>query len=424
MMRSNSTGTDFQAVCLCGGYGFPISASAARIIMVGKALQQTGIQFRVLHCGPSPVEINRRNSGTYEGIPFQYTTSVRRPKNTPLRLLTYGWGLLDVTVRLIRFYLTRRPTVVYLYLMDGPMNVYLGALCQVLQFPVIQEVCEWVPDQPTTSAFNQWLYKRRIFECATGALVISKAIETRVKERSKAAEVDILIHRVPVLVDAQRFANASPPVGNDAGQQPTFVYCGTWLRDVFFIIRAFARVKHAGHQCTLTIIGECGEKKGEELLGFAKEQGLAGGDVILTGCVDDRTLESLYKSATALLMPLWNDDKSITRLPNKMGEYLASSRPVITSQAGDLREFLFDGVNAYVANPGDEDDFARRMIAVLQDPARATEIGVAGQQTCFERMDYRSHASGLAAFFTRCAEYHSKRKGELIEDYNAHLGSN
>ncbi len=177
-----------------------------------------------------------------------------------------------------------------------------------------------------------------------------------------------------------------------------------------FLIRAFTLVRLAGHECKLTIIGECGERSGPAVLDYARQQGLSPEDIILIGCVDGRTLAGSCKAATALLMPLWNDDESVTRLPNKMGEYLASGRPVITCEIGDLTDFLIDNVNAYVGEPGNERDFANKMLSVLQDPDRAEQIGAAGQQTCFARLDYRAHASGLAKFFVRCMERRNERR--------------
>src|SRR5690349_6262726 len=91
-----------QVVCICGGYGFPLgNASAARIIVVGKALQRAGLEFHLLHCGPSPVPINNRKSGVYEGIPFEYTTWVTRPQNWLARILVYARGLVGLTSRLL-----------------------------------------------------------------------------------------------------------------------------------------------------------------------------------------------------------------------------------------------------------------------------------------------------------------------------------
>src|SRR4051794_37228365 len=91
-MKSDATAlTQDCVVCICGGYGFPLgNASAARIIVVGKALQRAGLEFHLLHCGPSPVPINNRRSGVYEGISFEYTTTVKRPQNALARLLVYA----------------------------------------------------------------------------------------------------------------------------------------------------------------------------------------------------------------------------------------------------------------------------------------------------------------------------------------------
>src|SRR6185503_12592373 len=99
-------------------------------------------------------------------------------------------------------------------------------LCGLLGFPLVQEMCEWFPGEPQCPAFTEWLYKKQIFKRATGVLVISRAIEERVRQRAP----ETLVHRVPALVDAGRFA-AAPPLPNGSDRQiPNFLYCGTWTR--------------------------------------------------------------------------------------------------------------------------------------------------------------------------------------------------
>jgi peptidoglycan/xylan/chitin deacetylase (PgdA/CDA1 family) len=266
-----------------------------------------------------------------------------------------------------------------------------------------------------------------MFKRATGALVISKAIEERARERAMQVNPDLMIHRVPSVVDVNRFAAASsmaaPPImGGQDQPVPNFVYCGTWLNDVFFLIRAFALVKLKSYRCKLTIVGNSDDHR-DRLLEYAIQQGLSAEDVVITGCVDERTLEACYKSASALLMPLWNDDQSVTRLPNKLGEYLASGRPVISCKIGDLMDFLADNVSAYLGEPGHERDFVDRMTAVLQDPERAAEVGRAGQQAGFAFLDYKTYSSGLSEFFAGCIGRHNQRRstrsntGQLPRSY-------
>src|SRR5438874_2047871 len=120
MSNVDSRNKPYQVVCVCGGHGFPLgTGSGARITMVGKALREAGVGFRLLHCGPSPVAINTQRSGVYEGIPFEYTTSVKRPNNRLIRLLMYAGGMLRLTERLIRLWPERAQHIVYLYVMMG-----------------------------------------------------------------------------------------------------------------------------------------------------------------------------------------------------------------------------------------------------------------------------------------------------------------
>jgi glycosyltransferase involved in cell wall biosynthesis len=394
----------YQVICVCGGYGFPLgNASAARITAIAKTLQLAGLRFLLLHCGPSPDAINTQGAGVYDGVPFEYTTPVRRPKNPLARWLRYLGGVANLSFRLYRLKAVRRQTLVYLYVMDGPLNLYVGILCKLLGIPVVQELCEWLPGEPTCSRFTLWLYRKPIFALASGALVISKAIEQRVQAITSDFKPGLRIHRLPSIVDSARFSGPAE-VQQSRPAVPEFVYCGTWLGDIYFLIRATALVRQDRFACRLKIVGSCSEQSGPAIRNYAWEQGLSEDDLIMTGCVDDRALEDSYRSATALLLPLWDDDRSRTRLPNKLSEYLASGRPVITCNIGDLTDLLDHGVSALIGRPGSDRDFADQMVSILRDPERAARIGQSGQQVCISSLDYRAHAQSLAEFFVKCLE--------------------
>src|SRR4029077_8973339 len=101
--------------------------------------------------------------------------------------------------------------------------------------------------------FTKWLYKSWIFRRPTGALVISKEIEDRVRQRSADVNPDLLIHRVPAVVDTRLFSNVSPKINGADPSVPTFIYCGVWPSDARFVISAFALVKRKGYRCKLMI---------------------------------------------------------------------------------------------------------------------------------------------------------------------------
>jgi len=398
----------YEVVCVCGGFGFPHGiGSTPRIAIVGKSLQAAGLAFRLIHCGPSPLAVNTQRAGVHLGIPYEYTTAVKRPSNAVARKLVYLRALMGVTIRLFQLRRVRRQTVIWLYI-DGSANLFISSLCRLLGLPVVQELCEWwgAPDcSPRCSRLTRWLYGGPLFYGATGALVISKLIEQRVRKISARVNPNLLVHRLPSIVDAERFAG-DPSAGNGSLQVTDwFVWCGdqAWIQDVAFLVRVIAVARRQGYRCRLKILGNFKESSRRFIAQVVAKTGVPPEDIFFTGYVDDRKLEESYRTAAALLLPLWDDDRSRTRLPNKLGEYLASGRPVVTCRVGDLTDFLTHRVNVYLTGPGDEQDFAEQLTSIIRDPGAATRIGYAGQETCKVHLDYQAHANALAQWFAECA---------------------
>jgi glycosyltransferase involved in cell wall biosynthesis len=99
---------------------------------------------------------------------------------------------------------------------------------------------------------------------------------------------------------------------------------------------------------------------------------------------------------------LFDDDRSRTRMPTKLGGYLASGTPVITCNVGDLTYLLSHGRNAYISAPGDDLAFAENMCSVLHDRVTARKIGAAGRHVCEAEIHYEVHSARLADFFSAC----------------------
>ena len=252
-LRSRKQLNACEVVCICGGVGYPYgSGSPARITVVGKALQEAGMRFRLLHCGPSPNPRNTERRGTHEGVAFEYTSGVKRPDNPLARALVYLWAVAGVTWKLIQLRRQRERTAIWLYIFEASMNLYLSTLCRLLGLPVILELCEWWPSEVTyCSRFTKWAHEGPMFASATGALVISRLIGQRVVRNSAGVNPNILVHRLPAIVDSTRFASPA------AKTSPWFVWCGgeLWIDDVHFLVRAVAAAKRQGFDCPLLIVG-------------------------------------------------------------------------------------------------------------------------------------------------------------------------
>jgi glycosyltransferase involved in cell wall biosynthesis len=395
-----------DVVCVCGGYGFPHGhASTMRIRLVGRALLQAGVGFHVLHCGPSPVPDNTEAAGRHEGISFEYTTgTVRRPRRRGLRLLKYLCGFLRLVRRLNRRRRDPTPFCVYLFVQGDLLAMTVALFCLLRKIPVIQEINEWWPGTPGCSRLTAWFYAGPFLGWARGVIAITPAIERRLRDRFKGVARAPRVLVVPILVDAHDARSAAPATPPDPS---FFLWCGLlddYLRDVLFLVRAFAlcRRRQAGAE-RLVLAGAHTDATRERVRFEVRRQQLAETDVVLPGFVPRGDLLRLQASAVALLLPLWEDDRSATRMPTKLGEYLASGRPVVTSRVGEAERILSDRRTALLAPAGQEPAFAACMALAASEPQTARDIGANGRALALREFDYRVHATRLAEFARACA---------------------
>ncbi|GAB6095180.1 hypothetical protein JCM14469_14320 [Desulfatiferula olefinivorans] len=379
--------------CVCGGIGFPYgTASTRRVTLIGRALSESGLPFHVLHIGPSPFSANTLRSGQVEGISYDYLgPRVRWSDNRVGRSLCYILGGVSLLIRLLQ---RRRFGVVYCYYQGNVMNLWVFLICRALKIPVIQEASEWWPGTEYETLISRVLYRRIMFRLSAASLPISRAIALRIERLRKPG------HRtfsIPVLVDPDDTVHKreTEPIRHAA---PVLLWCGMvdgYRRDVLFLVDALAALTSPeGQAAALVVVGPCSEPMRQTLKDHAHMNGIDPDRVMVRGYVSEGELRGWCVSAQALLMPLWDDDRSRTRFPTKLGQYLAARRPVVTAPVGDVTGILPDDA-AYYYQPGSVRSLAGVLDRCLSDPKdaesrvrRATRIGL-------PRLDYRLYGPDL-----------------------------
>jgi len=90
---------------------------------------------------------------------------------------------------------------------------------------------------------------------------------------------------------------------------------------------------------------------------------------------------------------VWSD----SGLSTKLSEYLASGRLVITSDVGDVKQYVRDGESALVVSKGASTEEVARLLQVgLASPQRRRTIGLAGQAVARRFFDVPVAAAQLA----------------------------
>jgi len=87
-------------------------------------------------------------------------------------------------------------------------------------------------------------------------------------------------------------------------------------------------------------------------------------------------------------------------------EAMACGTPLVVSRAGAIPEVVGDdGLCADLVTPGDAEELAHALGALLDDPDRRTRMGVAGRRRALEKFSWRAVAEATAAAYTRAIQH-------------------
>lgn len=177
-------------------------------------------------------------------------------------------------------------------------------------------------------------------------------------------------------IDTDRFApSPDRPAARAAlglPEKPTLLYTGrldaekdmeTWLRAAALALRNI--------DAHLVVGGEGADRPRLERL--ARDLDLAG-RVTFPGYLSASDLPRLYQAADAYCITSAVELQSITTL-----EAAATGLPIVAARAGALPELVDEGINGYLAEPGNVPAFALAMERVLTDQAGRRRLGEASR---------------------------------------------
>ncbi len=121
------------------------------------------------------------------------------------------------------------------------------------------------------------------------------------------------------------------------------------------------------------------------------------------GVVPYAELGEVMACGDAMLVPYTRRPLNTARFPNRVGDYLAAGRPVVTNPTGDLGHLVAEEGIGVVA-PEDPRGFADAVLELLAAPARRREMGTRARALAETTYAWRTHAAALEELY-----------GELVE---------
>ena len=219
------------------------------------------------------------------------------------------------------------------------------------------------PDPKAEASLKRMLTSCRIVTATTHQLA---------RETARYMVADRPIYVIPFGVDLARFSISDAPAA-----QPIILGFVKWLKPKYgpdILLEAFARI-HAQRPDTKLILAGKGEMQ-EQLEARVKELKLQDCVQIL-GRVDHDKVPALIRSFDIMVMPSIYESETFGVAAI---EASASGVPVVASRVGGVPEAVLHEQTGLLVPPRNVDALANACIALIDDPKRRREMGLAGRR--------------------------------------------
>ncbi len=314
--------------------------------------------------------------------------------------LRTGWDPWD-TVR--RYFLGKRigPIDIVHAFDSRPAVIFPGlALSRKMGIPLCSDWADWWGRGGVISATRPWpvkllfggvetFFEEHFRKYADLVTVTSRALERRALDLGLPRHK---VHYIPSGADAERIR----PVAKEAARNtlglphgvPIIEYMGFVQYDIALALEAFALVRREMPAARFLLVGPGGRKVDH----LVQRLGISEG-VMVTGVQPPGTMETWLGAADVLLLPYQDTLYNRGRGPIKLGDYLASGRPIVTNPVGEIGDLLQREQVGLLAGEKPH-EFGREVLRLLRNPELAQRLGAKAREVAEGSLNWR-HFGGL-----------------------------
>jgi glycosyltransferase involved in cell wall biosynthesis len=96
--------------------------------------------------------------------------------------------------------------------------------------------------------------------------------------------------------------------------------------------------------------------------------------------IGSKEVINVLMNAELLVLPRPNSHQARGGFPTKLGEYLATSKPVVSTRVGEISDYLNDQESVFFCDPGSVQSLAAALKKALTDSNLSKEIGLNGRK--------------------------------------------
>lgn len=347
---------------------FPIgNVSTLRYSSYLKALvDKKHYGFILIYTPTSMAVENKERSGCIDGLFFQYSTRITwRRKNILIKLYYLIVGLFSS----VKYIKKNGINALILYGENSYfVNAFYWIVCRMFSIKYFGDRSEYPSMKIRKSNFLLSLYSLKI-KLFDGMIIMTRELVDFYSRYSSKEKFTFLL---PMTIDVHRFANV-----NRTFQNPYIaVVFGTHNRDGLLesILSYEKYINEKGGTFDLVLIGNYSKMPNKNELDEAMSNFGISNRITIRGVVPIYEIPSILSNASCLLT---TPNMYISGgFPTKLGEYMLSGTPIVATIAGELLDYVVNGEDMLMSNPGDIDSIAEDLLFVEKNEDRVSQMAV------------------------------------------------
>jgi glycosyltransferase involved in cell wall biosynthesis len=294
-----------------------------------------------------------------------------------------------------------RPDVLHIH---GYTSSFTGNLLFVIEWAHAKGIPTVYEEHQTPDPqFNWWRDFQKSVNKASIVLAVSEKSAQALREVCGVTQPIVVVSPIvadPIASGWQMDAQPQPP---DAPLSVTTLARLYFAKGLTYLLEAIARVRTTHPTTQFKVYGD-GPLR-QELLAYAAQLGLDGSQIFV-GTFTHPELPLIMTRTDIFVM-----SSILEGQPLAVVEAMAYGRPIVATSVGGISEMIKDGVNGLLCKPGDPEDLAQKICALIENPALRRILGRAARN---------SYEQGPFLPISNCRQlvsiYHNALRPEHLND--------
>ena len=338
----------------------------------------------------------RKNFTDY-GVAYTYLGFTQRPRRQAFKLVEEFVSILRVMIFLFSLSGKRKSTTLLVFNSEIQSNLPIHFIGRLLRIRTVRFVAEFIDKSQFKGSFFRklkwygFLLNYKYLNKNSDKLIVFSFFLKEEYIKMGYNEHNIIVQ--PNLTDFEFWISENTDI------QYTIGYSGApYLKDgLSDLFTALSLLRNEGMIVTLLVIGD--STFGKSLIPALKDEcRKLNITVTFTGLVDSLMVRKYLSECRFLAITRPSTVQTKAGFPTKLGEYFATTRPILSTDFGDIERYFDNGSDLIIAKTGNPESIASGIKWILENGEAVEQISRTGYIKAKKLLDYQTAIKRIIEF--------------------------